>query len=79
MFHMHRMHWKNRVYRDSLLKRVGILVVTVTGIFKDPAQRARDQKQRGALHFAVKAGQELCTLTMWRDDLEGMMMIMMIQ
>eukprot|EP00434_Breviolum_minutum_P025495 symbB.v1.2.022527.t1/scaffold1944.1/size145740/4 len=26
----------------------------------DPAQRARDQKQRGALHFAVKAGQELC-------------------
>ena len=48
---------------DSLLKNVIILVVTVTGIPKDPVQRARDQKHRGALHFAVKAGQELCTLT----------------
>ena len=53
-------------------------MVTVTGIPKDPAQRARDQKQRGALHFAVKAGEELCTLTMWRGDLEGMMMMMMM-
>lgn len=68
---MYRMYWKNKVYRDSLLQKVLILVVTVTGIPKDPAQRAWDQKQRGALHFAVKAGQELCTLTMWRDDLEG--------
>lgn len=75
MFHMHRMHWKNRVYR-----KVVILVGDLNpGLPKDPAQRARDQKHRGALHFAVKAGQELCTLTMWRDDLEGMMMIMMIQ